>query len=321
MRTSFPKHYFILDLYKERRRKSYLRNMILCDFMSRIMLANGFVNWKHYIDWQANDRFQSKMKDFWVFNVIPPSPKELHAIGTKHIKWYISKHVTVQDKIWNGSFLHGLAQSGKIMYSSKTFNGLKTHLRKRIRYIIGVCPFVGRISDKGEKDGLEWFNVPALSLPHDPKSNSFMAGVFSMGQEYRHKDGLVYARYSHKCKKWFEKWGIPIEGYTPNKLNCLISPFWPSLLHEWMPPILRTWRRIPHAAQASKYAAILWKVYCDEQFVRGGIPYLLNRDAYGTMFSSEDKTLSQSIRGMWVECNLTMLDDRLKELIRNKNFV
>lgn len=320
MRTKFPKHYFLIDVHRDKRQKAYVRQMILRDFLARSALSEGHISWK-ILEWKENDKFQNRMKLFWQYGIIPPNTMELWVINVSHIKWYIKNKITLQNKIWNGSFLHGIAQSGKITQSKDSFPSLQTYLVTRMKYLLKICPFKGNIFDYGWKWGVRWTNVPALSLSHDTNSLSFMAGVFSMGQEYLAKDGLVYAKYSNKCEKWLKQWGIPIEGYTPNKLQCLISPIWPSLLHEWMPPIIRTWRRIPKASQAAKYAAILWKIYCGGQFVKNAIPYLEDRGYYTKHFKSDEYTLTQNVRRMWVQCNLTCLDERLKELIRKKVFV
>ena len=313
MRANFPKHFFISDVYKRRRKKTYQRQMQICDFLARASLKEGFFAWK-------NLKNHNKVKQFWQFDSIPPSKSELEKYTVKHLIWYLQNHVSEQHKIWNSSFLHGLAQSGKLTRPQKSFYKMSMYSIKRFKYIMQICPFGGKLVDYGPDDGIAWLDVPALALPYDEKSMSFMAGVFSMGQEYE-KDGLIYAKYSGKCEKWFRLWGIPIEGYTPNKLGVLISPFWPSLLHEWMPPLLRTWRRIKHAANAHKYAAILWKVYQGTKFKREEIPYLACVEYYFDNFSSNDYTLSQNLKRMWIECGLTMMDDRVKNLIRTKNFV
>lgn len=320
MKTNFPKYYFIADLYKEKRKAVYIRRMILCDFVARSVLAKGYKWWATY-NFEKSLEFQKEMKDLWVYNIIPPTGYELHKIKIKDVKWYIKKYITVQGSIWNGSFMRGLTVSGRIIKDKQSFPSLLTHVRKKFLFILKYCPFTGSLNDGGWKDGLKWNHVPALSLPYDEESLSFMAGVFSMGSEHRMDDGLVYARYSLKCKKYFEAWGIPIEGYTKTRMNCLISPFWPALLHKYMPPILRTWERIPDAAHAHKYAAMLWKIYHNRDFERNAIPYLASGEYYKKRFMSEDKTLTQNLKRMWVQHGLTELDDRLKNLIRGRDFV
>ena len=302
-------HYFLVDILKDNRRKKYIRKMEVLDFYSRVFLAKGYFSRKYS---------PPNLVDFWQFNIIPPSRKEDLRIRPSDIMWYINKHITIQDKIWNGSFLHGLAQFGTVSRgifpnTNPSFLCLETPYIRRIPYILYFCPF-GGTKEMYEKT-FKWSNVPALSLFHDVKSYSFMAGIFSMGEEYT-DDGRVYAEYDIKMKKWFKEWGIPLEKIVNDKV--LISPFWPSLFHEWMPLPIRMWRNIEHAANAEKYAGILWKIYRYGQIKRDGLPYLREVMYYFRKYTTPEKILGQNMKRMWVDCGLTTLDNRIIDLLRGQ---
>jgi hypothetical protein len=313
MRTGLSNHYFIFDSKRDERRKRYIRKLQILDFLSRGALAHGIVR-ERILESQAH------IKEFWQFDSLPPSSQEMSKITRKNISWYIKTHINVQNPIWNGSFLHGLAQSGKISYNKQGFPSMHSFVRKRLGYILNFCPFYGTRCDEGDDYGISWSESPSLMLKHDVSSYSFMAGVFAMGQELG-KEGQIYAKYSTKCKPMFQQWSIPIEFESNDGYHCFISPLWPCLLQEWMPPVLRTWNRIPKAANASMYSGILWKVYRKGDFSVAAIPYLATRQTYSKKYSSDERTLTKNMHKMWVDYGLIGLDNRIKNLIRPANDV
>lgn len=308
--------YYIYDFGKEERRKKYIRKLQICDFVARSLLNSVKVA-------KQNRKFMMANREYWHFGVVPPSAIEINSISKRQIMWYINTHIKVQHPIWNGSLLHGFAQMGKIYHSERGFDRVRVFSRKQFKYLIDISPFSGCLTKLDYRGGMWWHNVPALHLKYDYNSLSFMAGVLATGKEHKHTDGKTYAMYTNRIAVWLRKWGIPIEHAVSE--GCvswvLISPFWPSLLHDYMPKVLRIWRRIPNAGMAHEYAGVMWKVYTGEEFGTNCIPYLKDRWYYSGKYFTPKERLTTTMQRLWIEMGLTGIDERFKNLIREQKTV
>jgi len=312
-----PFHY-IVDNSAGLRHKRYVRKIQVCDLISRMSLALGGMgnHVRRYTEIAA--------KPYWFFDGVVPVKTEVSKIKLKNIKWYIRNHIPCQGKIWNGSYIHGVAQFGKIV-EPKLVSGGRNYpsflwwSSKKVLKIISFSPFGGNIAIQGKTLRRRWSLVPSLLLPYDEESLSFMAGVLSVGRLFESK-GKTLAVYNRSCEKWIRKWGIPIEFKWKTGEIC-ISPFWPALLEEYMPPEAREWRDLRNPIHGSTYAAILWRTYKDEDFKPGKIPYLLGRRSIFYNYGNDELGAMKHLEKMRVEKGLTQLDERFRRLIHDFSVV
>jgi len=277
-----------------------------CSVVSEIILFNGRKG-------ITQDSFEQK----WNYEDYPPSISKVHRlVKYKHIKWYIRNHVTIDDKIWNGNFIHGLSTCGRIKWHKSTFPSLLWTSNQSLVDLLSECPFYGSIKEYKNEASMsalyKWSNVPALYLPYDEKSISFMAGVLGTGTIIE-KNGEIYANYSRLTLPYLLKFGIPIEYSSPNNIYNLISPIWPAILTDYMPISCKKWLDIKHGGHKSEmYAPILWRMYVSNDIKRGGIPYLNSRRWVYNHFGTIDNTEQQ-----WLKLGLSQLDSRFRNAIRS----
>jgi hypothetical protein len=277
----------------------------VCSVFSEIVLFNG-----------RNNIGQDKFEEIWRKSnnqsYAPSLFTVFSLVKNKNIKWYIKNYINIIDKIWNGSFIHGISSCGKILWNNKSFPSFEWCGNENILDIFNNCPFYGELSEYKHKNGIKryrWINSPALCLKYDKSDISFMAGVLATGKKVIHKD-KTYASYNKKTSILIESWGIPIENCTKGKKVNLISPFWPALFSMNMPLCCSYWSEINNGYMTEIYSSILWRMYVSNNIVRNGIPYLKSRRwvymNLGTTYETEKK---------WLELKLSRLDKRIKNII------
>jgi hypothetical protein len=160
-----------------------------------------------------------------------------------------------------------------------------------------------------------WKSVPAIYLPYDEESISYLAGFLAGGQPYT-KNGVDYARYSEKFAEYIEYLGIPIEERVQGRRWILISPIWPALFTLRMPECIReVWTDLKNPCKSDFYAPILWKTYIDNNFAKNGIPYLQSRRTVFYKFKCEEGAMAV-LDKFRVEKNLVALDYRVRDIVK-----
>lgn len=306
-------YYYIVDIHAEERKHRFIRKMQVCDMLSKMYLEFG------HFGFQAKHYSEIKAKQFWIFDGIVPTHREVSQFGTKNIKWYIKNQIPFSHKIWNGSYFHGLSQFGKIKEpTNKQGGGFYPSMvwwsSKKLMSIVKAAPFGGKIIVDKRSDEIRWSVAPCLLLPFDEKSFSFMAGVLSTGRLVE-SNGFQYAVYTKSCSKWISKWGIPIEKRW-GKGEVLISPFWPAMLESYMPDVAKGWVDLKKPFEAATYSAILWRVYSNFDFQPDLIPYLPGRRCIFYTFGNDKLGATKHLELLRVEKGLTQLDDRFRVLIQ-----
>jgi hypothetical protein len=249
------------------------------------------------------------IRKFWDLpDVFPPSVGYfLSKIKMPVVWWWINNNLSLDDKIWNADFIHGVAQHGKInwyKHQSPTlwFSNLY------IKNVIKDNPIQGHVSAQ------EWTCVPAFYLKYSKESISFMAGFFSVFVPHK-KENKCYAVSNRSTMDLLKKWNIPIEK-TGNKYIYL-SPIWPALLTPWMPEHIRSkWFGLKKAYRVRLYAPILWKTHMGKEFRKNGIPYLKSRRTIFYEYKNDEVGALKYLDKLRVSMNLTELDNRIGEIIR-----
>ena len=277
-----------------------------CSVVSDIILFNG-----------RKGITQDSIDQKWNYDGYPPSVSTVYnLVKYKHIKWYIRNHIIVEDKIWNGDFIHGLSTCGRIKWQKKIFPSFLWTSNDWMMDILKESPFYGKITAYKNEASMsalyKWCDVPALYLPYGEKSISFMAGVLATGKTME-KNGEMYANYSKLALPYIVKFGIPIEYSSPNNIYNLVSPIWPAILTDYMPSSCKKWLDIKHGGYKSEmYAPILWRMYVSNDIQRGGIPYLNSRRWVYNHFGTIEDTEQQ-----WLKLGLSQLDNRFRVAIRS----
>ena len=232
------------------------------------------------------------------------------------LKWYIRNKIKHSDEVWNSDFLQGLTTNGQIKWNERSFPTFLWHGNKKLIELLKSSPFGGKFNENalGVKNGPDkrWYHVPALYLPYDPESMSFMAGVMASGEKIK-VGGNIYIKYNTSQLPYFEQWGIPIAYKRVRRFT--ISPIWPSLLSLYMPDKYIQYFITPKAYMAEMYAPVLWRMYLKKGFVSKGIPYLKSRRQ--TYYDHKcEEGVSRRLEMLRIELGLVALDDRIKKAIR-----
>jgi len=263
------------------------------------------------------------IQEFWNSNDSPSFEYFLKHINVSTVKWYIHNKIDLEDKVWNGDFLHGITTVGEISWNRYRFPSLTWRSNETVFNLLKESGFGGDLKHpiyKKDKHVYRWIRVPAFYLKYDEGSLSFMAGVLASG-DFCEKDGLTYVRYSMKTKRLLEKWSIPIEEVEEDGKSCLASPIWGALFVSKMPEGIRdAWLNIQRPYGRDIYPPILWRTYIDNKFPRGGIPYLKSRRWIFNHYKSE-KGAMKTLERERVSRNLTQIDKRVREMVHawNKN--
>lgn len=300
-------------MISKRNKEKYERKMEYCKIASQLALKYGALQGAPVIH-SIHDK---EVAEFWEGKYLPAFRTIVLNTKVSNIKWYIRNFMEPTEPLWNGDFLLGISNVGVLNWNKSGFPTLKWRERKIVYDAFKSSPYGGKIerSRKVKRDGYKcsWIQVPAFYLKSDNTTMSYLAGLLCAGEKYD-KNGKIYAIYGKKATKEIEKLNIPIEGRTV--YGCYISPFWPALLTPYMPKIFADyWGYFARAAEAKKYAAILWLTYFGDNFVSNKIPYLLSRRSIWYNFACEEGGVHDSMRKMRVSCGLTAIDKRFIDVI------
>lgn len=293
------KKFYLIDLSHN---ADNIRIMAIYETASKIFLYHG------------KDFSEQNICKYWPLPSIPPSWKTFSdTIKNPYVKWYINEKLNVSDGVWNGSFLAGMTEAGKLNISKTFYTSFFWYRNTEIAEMIKECPFYGKLLTKwNEKKGQNrWCIVPALSLKRDKTSISYLAGVLSVGRRIE-INGESYVAYTWKLRELFLSFKIPIEGqWGRNKKMVLISPFWIALLTPWMPESRKKWLSVKKPYKAEEYAFILWRVFTGKDIEAGKLPYLPSRRTFYYRYHTID-----NLERKWVEYQLVDLDARFKEVVQ-----
>ena len=315
------KKYYLVDTDHN---KSQIRKERLLETASKICLKYG-IPWKHLkiipLAW---------VKEFWKHEEYCSPACLFLGAQIKEIKWYIRNKISQEDikeifkftdeelKIWNGSFIHGFLKGGKTTWNPGGFPSFGWQNNSNIKAIVKNGPFKGgfKIEAWPMYERCRWSYVPCIYLPYSETSLSFMAGVLSTGTIWSKKDKVPSVSYRGETVPIIKSWGIPIEKEN-RRMETFISPFWPALFSLYMPKeVGNTFLNVENAPKADLYASILWKVYCDGNFPRRGIPYLRCRRAIYKKFNKQGiNNVMERLEMLRLEENLTGLNGRIKNIV------
>lgn len=300
------KKYHLIDIDHN---KDAIRQEHIYETASMIALKYGRMGreGKHY----TFDR----VREFWKYDDPCPSLREFYdTIKASTIKWYIHNKITVDYPIWDADFLHGLLAHCKIIWNKQEFPSCEWYCNDDLTNLLQSCPYGGNIIKPNNINRNRWVGVPALYLKHSEESVSFVAGVMA-GLKLFKFNNENYAQLNERTLPLFKKWGIPIESVRyPHRY--LISPIWPALFAKHMPEdISRKWLDLKKAHKVNAYAPILWKTYVNSVFPVDGIPYLRSKRAIFYDFQCEEGAM-EKLDKLRVEKNLTILDNRIKEVVQ-----
>lgn len=248
-----------------------------------------------------------RIHEFWPFDSYPPSDKFfLKKITNSQVKWYINKRLNYDD-VWNGSFIGGLIEFGNVNWSLYNFPSLRWVGNYNLYRTILECPYHGKVVWEKPRYFNRWVMVPAFYLPCDKESISYMAGVLASGDI----EGNM-AKYNRKSGAIIKSFGLPIEYESKKGKYLLLSPVWPALFSEHMPPLAQSrWCSIHKAYNAGLYATILWRTYNREKAKSWVMPYLPSfRTAYNRF--GNVKELEQAR----IEKGLVNMDKRVELVVR-----
>ena len=125
---------------------------------------------------------------------------------------------------------------------------------------------------------------------------------------------MLFRSFGEKILPYFKSWGIPVEEKLEDRY--LTSPIWPALFVKHMPAELSDkWLNLKKACNANIYAPILWKTYMNNDFRADGIPYLKCRRRIYYEFKCAEGAMTR-LNNMRVEKNLTILDNRIREIVK-----
>lgn len=274
-----------------------------CEVASKLRLYHGRI-------YSEDD-----IRKAWTYDLPYPSLDKIRQIvSVKNIKWYINTHTDalIIDPQWNADFLMGMLQWGQIHYNPVFFPSFRWYGNPDLLLAIIHSPFAGRMINGGHqpKRRLIWSDVPALCLKFSTDSVEYMAGVLSTGIIEASKN-KVLVKYNRNVAKILESWKIPCE--HKNKQWFYISPFWPVILQNYMPDILKEkWEFVPKAYRAQEYSSILWKIYTGKDPVADKMPYILSRRMIFYKYGSMKK-----MRDLWIENHLVELDIRFKKVVQD----
>ena len=288
------KSYYLVDLDHGKTQEKIDR---YCEVASRVAI------------WYGPDAYtEERIDEFWNDSSYPPSERTLlQGINNSHMKWYLNNKIIDYEEIWNGSFICGLTQYGKVHWGKFRFPTFKWLGSRNLYDLLQECPYYGKVVWEKPRYWHRWVQVPALYLPADKNSNSFMAGVLATGEIFNN-----YVRYNKHVGSILKSWGIPFEKTSPQGQYVYISPIWPAIMSLYMPNKYgERWKTIAKAANAEFYAAILWRIYSKTMAVSKAMPYLpTNRTIYSKY--GNVKTLEKKR----VELNLVNLDCRIEQTVR-----
>ena len=268
---------------------------------------------------------EEELRIHWKFGAPFPS---LYYYGrhikVSKVKWYIHNKIEFSDGIWNNDFLHGLMSHCKIKWSKSQYPTSIWHKNDVIKELIQCSPFGGEVvsSDKWNN---KWKCVPSLYLKYSPDSLSFMAGLLSGAELFEHEQ-VRYACFKDISLPFLKERGIPIEKTIQIRAvdkmvnRHLISPFWVALFTPYMPVEIRDrWLNVKKGCNSSMYAAILWKIYVDNDFKPNGIPFLKSRRMIYYNLDKEtegEESGLKKLERMRYEKGLTGLSNNVRTAIR-----
>jgi len=260
------------------------------------------------------DRYtQEHIVEFWKHGYPYPTLNSIRrGFKTNEIKWFIHNRIKIiNEEIWNPDFVMGLTSHGTLKWNIKNYPSFTWDKNEDIRKILADCPYGGTVGK------MTWINVPALYLRYSEDSSSYIAGIMAGGSIVE-EEGFQYAQFNEKTFGAIRRLGIPIERTMTLSKNkfYLISPIWPALFSIKMPKVAGDkWTELKSAYGVDQYAPILWRVYVDGYYKKGGIPYLKSkRTVYYQNESDEGAT--RRIERMRVEKGMTEIDGRVKEIVR-----
>jgi len=295
------------------------RRQHFCEVISKVALKYGCMG-------NASRNFKEEyIREFWDYKNYGNYPtytafRLSKDISVGNIKWYIHNKIKIDDKIWNGDFIHGLASYGNIKWNKTQFPTLQWLWNDRVIEVLEKSQFGGRLSTckYDKKYVYRWNNVPALYLPFSTESISFIAGVMAGAMNFNY-NGNDYAKISYRLEKIIKQYGIPIEYTVKSKRWLLISSIWPALFVNYMPhEIGEKWINLRSPFNASIYSTILWKTYIGNNFTNKKLPYLLSRRSIFYNFKSEEGTM-KNVDLLRVKHGLTMLHDNIKIAVQEWN--
>jgi len=275
------------------------RRMAMCETASKICLYYG----KPYTE--------EHIAKFWNHNSYSPSPEYLdNKILNKNMKWFLHEKINISEKVWNGSFLHGITISGKIETSVVNFPLFYWYGNKEIEEMLKECPYYAKSRSHTSKkyhNVRYWWLSASLCLKYDKRSISYLAGVLSTGRKYE-ENGEIYAVYNKNLESLFNSWKIPIE--KKNYYFIFISPIWIALLTPWMPESRKKWLNVK-SYKSEEYAFILWRVFIGKTIVTKGLPFLPSLRTFYYRYHTMD-----NLEKKWVDYKLVELDPRFKEAVQ-----
>lgn len=304
--------YYLVDVDKEARDIKYARRMMVCDALARSLL---------FCD-KTKPQIINTCKCFWNFSETKRYKYESEkAFEKKIVLWYLKNKIIVQDEIWNGSFLQGMATYGKLKKSKHKGVEFSWWSNRFLFRALDQSPFSAILSnrfllDQPQNNTNKEFKCHSYSfyLKSDKYSQSYVAGIFVGGSPVV-VGGIGYVQYPAKLKDVFEYMKIPIEGWNKYKRMFYVSPFWPALFEGLMPDRSRIYRNIVKPHMAQEYAAALWSIYTTKDNLSDKIPFLPSRRWIFYNFKNEEYGAIKFLQKKYVEWKLVELHNVFKDRI------
>lgn len=300
--------------YDKRKEVKLARAHVLCGIIA--IKYGGY----QYGDGSIQNLYTAdRIKECWLYPDEPmPTPHWLkERVRVIAVKEYIEKHLDLTDPIWNADFIHGLFKHGTISWTDSsrkhrfpTFSWDYRHFT--LTQLIQTFPYGGAKSIwEGKLRG-----VPAICVRHREDTIPFISGVLSVGSLIE-IDGKDYAKYGGNTVPYIRKWEIPVEMDLRETKEILISPFWPALFALHMPDLAaKRWMNISNPCKANIYSAVLWKIYCDNDFPADAMPYLISKRKIRSDFKTADMSGMKHLERMRVTHGLTGLDNRIGDMAK-----
>lgn len=231
----------------------------LCNILAKHLLKKGFFG-----DYHGNIHQyifdDEKIKANTPINVMYHTNNG--KITSKNIRWHIRHKYQCNEPIWNGSFIHGFSNCGRIKWKVTQPSFIWSMSRNLFEMIKAQDIYGGIIREKNYE--FYWSSVAAFYLPCDKESLSYIGGLMACVEKV--SDGkYTYGEINAGVKKELEKFGVPIEGVSRYKGNgrytYKISPFWPMLFSEYIPPntLWDNMKNEPY--KGLYYATLCWMLY------------------------------------------------------------
>jgi len=287
----------------------YEEKLYRCEVLSRTVLEKGNLG-KRRKNISEEDIYK-----YWDKEEVLPS---FDTITIGNIKWYLKEKIKWEHPIWSGSFIQGLTKVGVVQYKKQTFPSFSWNACPHIWDMINASPFGGKqYPAESNMEPHHWKSVPALYLKGNEDSIEYVAGLMAGLQRIENKKGITYARISSRLLPHIKALGIPIDHKTRSDVGNGISPIWPMLFKDYMPPENKQWENIKKPLNGELYAKILWKTYVSNTFISDGIPFLPSRR---TIFYRHKKHLQENGDEYWMGRKVGALKRIEKMRFDNKLF-